>query len=367
MNQTKKIALLTYRYDSNYGGNLQRYALVTTLQRLGCEVTCLYIRLNWSHQGLKYWVKRTIKQIIKRYVLLRKNEPICLWKYEDKNYIKQTTVTIPFYNKYINHTPVLYGDIWLNRWVHNHDYDAFIVGSDQVWRKHYIERFGLGTYFLDFLPEDYKGKRVAYGASFGVDYEEYDRDEQELIRPLYEKFTAVSVREIGGLNLLKQYKWNTPEGKCVLDPTLLLKAEDYSKLIDAADTHTPQSKLLCYILDSNDEKNKIIEKIAGELKEEPMIIHAGVRATESIEQWLRDIRDANHIVTDSFHGVVFSLIFHKSFKVIINQARGASRFESLEKMLNISLTEEIDWAKLDMTFDKLRKQSVQFLKDALSL
>lgn len=361
----KHIALLTMYYDNNYGGNLQRYALVTILKNLGCEVTCLYIRQNWSHYGLKYWIRNSIKQSIKHYLLQRKNETICLWKEEKESYIQQTSLTESFYDRYIPHTDVLYGDWWLKRYAKKNRFDAYIVGSDQVWRKLYVQRFGLGTWFFDFLPDNYAGKRIAYGASFGVSEPEYSKEEQDLLRPFFNKFDAVSVREQRGQDLLKRYGWTSPEAKCVLDPTLLLRADDYSLLIDAADTQPLTDKLLCYILDMDAEKEEYIKSKAEELNLKPTILSSGKNATVLVEQWLRDFKEAEYVVTDSYHGLLFSLIFHKPFKLIINQSRGASRFESVEHILNFSINEPIDWEQLDKQLEIARAKSIQFLKDAL--
>lgn len=365
MAHNKKIAILNLYYDNNYGGNLQRYALVTILQWMGFDVEYLYIRQNWSLLCRKDIIKSIIKQFIKHYILFRKNEPVCRWKIEKPQYVKQTEVTELFMQQYIPHSPVLYGTWWLEHYARRNCFDAYIVGSDQVWRKLYVQRFGLGMWFFDFLPDNYQGKRIAYGASFGVSEQEYTKEEQDIIRPLFNKFDAVSVREESGLNLLEQYGWTSPEATCVLDPTLLLRAEDYSALIEAVDTQPLTGKLLCYILDMDAEKEEYIKTKAEELNLTPTILSSGKNATISVEQWLRDFRDAEYVITDSYHGLLFSLIFHKPFKLMINQSRGASRFESVERMLNIRINEPIDWEKLDNQLGIARAKSVHFLKDAL--
>lgn len=360
-----KIALLTMYYDNNYGGNLQRYALVNILEELGYDVTCLYIRQNWNHYGLKYWIWNTLKQLIKHYLLQRRNEEICLWKDEKESYIQQTLITEPFYERYIPHTDVLYGDWWLKRYAKKNRYDAYIVGSDQVWRKMYVQRFGLGTWFFDFLPDGYVGKRIAYGASFGVSEPEYTKEEQNVIRPLFKRFDAVSVREQSGMDLLKQYGWTSPEASCVLDPTLLLKAEDYNLLIENADTKPLAGKLLCYILDMNEEKELLINQKSKEHNLFPTILSSGKDAKASVEQWLRSFRDAEYVITDSYHGLLFALIYHKPYHLIVNRSRGASRFESMERQLNFHINEPMEWDKLDKQLDIIRNQSIRFLKCAI--
>lgn len=366
MSNKKKIALLTMYYDNNYGGNLQRYALVTTLQQLGCDVECLYIRQNWSNQGLKYWIIKTLKQFVKHYILWRKNEPLFLWKVEKTEYLQMIAVTEPFYERNIPHSSVLYGKLWLKNYVRKHKNDAYIVGSDQVWRKNYVERFGLGTWFFDFLPANYSGKRIAYGASFGVDEKEYTTEDQNEIRPLFNQFTAVSVREKSGLELLKEYGWTNPQAEWVLDPALLLSGEDYSRLIGVAETQPLRGKVLCYILDMNEEKKQIIAQKCNELHSEPTIIQSGDNAVVPVEQWLRNFQDAEYVVTDSYHGLLFSLIFHKPFKLVINQSRGASRFESVKELLGINFDEPIDWVLMEQKLNKERQHSIFYLQNALN-
>lgn len=360
-----KIALLNMYYDNNYGGNLQRYALSCVLRRLGHEVTYLYIRQNWNLYSGKRILKDTIKKIIKHYLLFQETEQVCWWKTENEQYKKQTSVTEHFLEKYIHHSPVLSGKFWLECYAKRNHFDAFIVGSDQVWRKLYVQRFGLGMWFFDFLPEKYIGKRIAYGASFGVSEPEYTKEEQDLIRPLFNKFDAVSVREQSGLDLLKQYGWTSPEATCVLDPTLLLSANDYSLLIENANTKPLAGKLLCYILDMDVEKEQLINLKASELNLSPTILSSGKDATASVEQWLRNFRDAEYVITDSYHGLLFALIFHKSYRLIVNRSRGASRFESVERQLKFHINEPMDWDKLDEQLVAVRNHSIRFLKCAL--
>ena len=271
----------------------------------------------------------------------------------------------PFLEEYISHSPIIYGRIWLNTYIKWKRFDAYIVGSDQVWRKPYIHHYGLGMWFLGFLPKNYKVKRIAYGASFGVSEEEYSKEEQNLIRPLFNRFDAVSVREISGLDLLQQYGWKNPKATCVLDPTLLLKAEDYLKLIDNAHTSPLDGKMLCYILDMDIEKEQFIQQKSKELALKPTIHYGEFKATETIEQWLRNYSEAEYIITDSYHGVIFALIFNKPFTVFMNPKRGNSRFKSLENVLGIRLNDSIDYKRLNATIEAEKLKSLDFLINAL--
>lgn len=360
-----KIALLNLHYDNNYGGNLQRYALMTVLRRMGHDVTYLYMRFNWSTKSCGFWTKESIQNFIKRYIFLRKDVIVFPWREEDSAYINKYSITDPFLERYISHSPVLWGRCWLERYAKAHHFDAYIVGSDQVWRKSYTPRYGVGMWFFDFLPNKYHGKLIAYGASFGVSEKEYTEEEQEIIRPLYNRFKAVSVREESGLKLLNQYGWTSPKATCVIDPTLLLSKEDYIQLVNAADTKPMERKLWCYILDMDREKEELINQKSEELSLLPTIYSFNENRKLSIEQWLRNFFEAEYVITDSYHGLIFSLIFHKSFYLIVNKERGATRFDSLCQMLDVNPNEPIDWQLLDKNLNKYRQSSLDFLRDAL--
>lgn len=330
----KRIALLNLRYDNNYGGNLQRYALMKVLRDMGYDVTYLYIRDNWGEwfvgRSLCNVIEKQLKQIV-RHLLHPKKEPWCIWHREKEEYRRLSAITDPFLDKYIKHTHPIYSKFELKWFFRLGHYDAVVAGSDQIWRKQYIERYGLGTYFLDFIPSTFKGKKIVYGASFGVDEQEYSLPEQAFIRSLFNKLDAVSVRESSGLELLKAYGWTYPSAVQVLDPTLLLKREDYDALIDAAETEPLEGTMFCYILDLSEDKLRTIEEIATERGLSPVIRNISNEPIPSVEQWLRNIRDAKYIVTDSYHGLLFSFIFGKEYCIIENASRGAARFKSVPR------------------------------------
>lgn len=367
MTKKKKIALLSLRYDNNYGGNLQRYALVKILQQLDFDVTCFYFRYNWSHKGLWYWVKRTLKQVIKRYILRKKNEKVCLWKDEKKEYAEKALLTMPFYKKYIPHTPVIYGDWWLRRrYMLLHHFDAFVVGSDQIWRKKYIEQYGLGTWFLDFVPDTFQGKRIIYGASFGTDEHDYTEEDLRIIRPLYKKFDAVSVRETIGLAMLKDYGLTQPQAIHVVDPVFLIDKNDWSTLANSNNTNPFDRDIFCYMLYLDNEKQEIIKTIAKNKRYNYYIADLNAN-TISIEQWLRNIRDAKYVITDSYHGLLFSLLFNKPYMLLqMGKNGGNSRFESIFNMFDISnIGADIDWDKINERIIVEREKARRFLQKSL--
>ena len=355
------------RYDNNYGGNLQRYAMVTILQRMGYEVEYLYIRDNWddwfANRTKGKIIKQSVKQIV-RHLLHPTQEPWFAWKRERDDYRKACKITEPFLAKHIPHTQPIYSHRELENVFRKGNYDAIIAGSDQIWRKQFVERYGLETWFLDFVHDDFRGKRVIYGASFGVAEQEYTKAEQEKIRLLFNKFNAVSVREKRGLELLDSYSWTNPQAEWVLDPTLLLSEEDYSQLIDSADTNEPEGDMFCYILDWTEEIDLQIQNIARQNKLCPLVRSIHDENPCSIEQWLRYIRDAKFIFTDSYHGLLFALIFHKPFYLLYNSFRGNARFDSIISQLEIDIKNP-NHEKIFEKLEQYKQQSLGFLTKAL--
>lgn len=355
-----KIALLNLTLDSNYGGNLQRYALIKVLQDMGHDV--VHLQMHYiNHVSLigkcKWFVNRLAKKT------LMDHGAVLSWKQDQLDVdTKRCMVAKPFYNKYIPHTKEIRSKEEL--WAYT-DFDAFVVGSDQVWRPHMAKSFGISTYFLDFLPDDYHGKRIAYGVSMGVDESEFSDNQIAELTALYEKFDSVSVRERSALQLLQNFGWMSPTAETVLDPTLLLRKEDYEKIIDENETKASEGNMFCYILDSTPEKMMEVERIAYEKNLKPYYqIGCSAIDSMSIPQWLRSFRDSDYIYTDSYHGFVFSLIFHKPAKIVFNKTRGNARFDSLMNELHFNLDDvQYNWNMIEKCIMEFRQKSFNYLKD----
>lgn len=359
MSPKKKIALLNLQVDGNYGGHLQRYALITVLQRMGYDVTHLNTRFPSAKKTLLKYLKGGSKRLLLYpfYALRRSAEylPLRYFKY----YIKHESITEAFYEKYIPHTSRIYSNEELARY---QDYDCFVVGSDQVWRSSIAANYGLFTYLFDYLPED--KKRISYGASLGTSENELSEEEIVNFRELYSKFSAASVREKSGLDLLASYDCRQPKPEWVLDPTMLLTSEDYDKVIREGRTAPLKEKIFCYILDMNEQKMATIQSKAKEKGMGCQIWNKDENYT--VEQWLRSFRDAEFVITDSYHGLVFSLIFNKPFCLLRNDFRGNARFESIAEQLGVELDkEQQDYAAVNKAIELNRALSLRFLKNSL--
>lgn len=353
-----RIGILTLPYDNNYGGNLQRYALIKYLQSMGHDAIHLNLRnsylLPWYKKPYLYGRRIISKYILKRNVIIDAEERI------QKEYGQKCSITAPFYEDYVPHTKPIFKRKYL---LNDINYDAFIVGSDQVWRKQ-IARDYLPDFFFESLSNINKPK-IAFAVSFGTDVNELNDVEIKRYGFLFRKFSAVSVRELSGLKLLQQYSWNSPKPIHLLDPTFLLEKKHYQRIIKSSETKPCAGNLFCYILDSSEEKNAKIKEVAKSKKLQPYFVN--LNDNVSIPQWLRSIDEAECVVTDSFHGLVFSLIFNKNFVLLKNQFRGNARFDSILQVFNIKSdnSDDVSWDYVNITIDSYRKKAYAFLSEFL--
>lgn len=367
-----KIGILSYPLNNNYGCYLQAYALVTILQRMGHEVT--YIHRRHNKPGIKFRIKYFFSTIKKNILKGEWNNPF--YRYEWLYMKQKGRQMLPFFEKYIPHTKPYYTSKELEK--HCQSYDAIIVGSDQVWRAGLL--YHIEDYYLEFLKNP-KTLRISYAASFGKKEAGYTNKEIETCGDLISKFNAVSLREKQGIEIINDFGWFFPNAQVVLDPTLLLKKEDYQKLIS---TNKKAKKLFCYILDKTDMTEKVIGEVGEYLKLEPYNILKGKNQPdfryESLESWLEYFNSASFVVTDSFHGTVFSIIFNIPFIVVCNISRGNDRLLSLleflglqdrlysenSKVKKIEFLSLINWDNINYIIQNQCDKSMDFIISALS-
>jgi len=369
-----KIAILTQPLRYNYGGLLQNYALQSVLKEMGHDPVTLdpspYAHTDWKTPF------RAIKRTIQKYFFHQQKIDI-LREYKKNHDVKLLeTNTGKFIKKHIN--CIRYKKITD---INPHEYDAFIVGSDQVWRPKYNGK-RQGNLFLDFI----KGKdvrRIAYAASFGTDKWEFSEEETKLYSSFLADFDAVSVREDSGVELCHHYFHK--EALHVLDPTMLLTKKDYIHDILQNEKCQNGNQLFYYILDENEEKLQIVNDYATKLHLTPFTSNKSVIGKKSddisksiqppVEDWIRGFNRAQFVVTDSFHGSVFSILFNRPFIVILNAERGTSRIDSLLKMFKLEeriynpckKNEElaINWEEVNTILSEKRSVAVSFIKKNL--
>lgn len=368
-----RIAIVTLALHTNYGGILQAYALQTVLQRMGHDVHHLQPKVEFpplhpAWQMPFVWVKRLIRKCFLGEWRLPIFENPYQWMRKYTDAFIQANISIRF----------LQAEEWNESLAK--EYDAFVVGSDQVWRSFYA--YPLDRYFLSFLGDLSTTLRIAYAASFGTEECDFTLEQIQECRVLLQRFSFVSVREKSGVQICtRQFGVSASQ---VLDPTLLLLKEDYLRIVSKSSLR--KGNLLVYVLDETSATDNLVKKIAISKGLTPFRINSKIENHQAkvtdclqppVEQWIRGFLEAKFVITDSFHACVFAIIFNRPFICIGNDKRGMSRFQSLLDLLElqqcmVTLDQSIeipsiDWDKVNLKLEKLREYSLSSLKQTLSV
>lgn len=385
-----RIGIVTYWSSSdNYGQQLQCFALQKYLIGLGHD-TYLIKYMPTSHIPLWRRIARSIK-----YRLLVSSEQkekdkklklIC----ERNNLLNCRRGFKEFRDKYIKSTEIVYRNI---KELRNNppDADIYICGSDQVWNNSLKDPDTAG-WFLDFGKPT--AKRISYAASIGRDI---DSSEINRFTKYLKNFNAISVREQKAYALCHQLGFDN--SIIAIDPTLLLNSLAYDSIeIDSNGTDVAgKPYVFIYTLNIRtaeefywDDFQKIIAKdglqirsvsSSGYLPAQDLL--PGIQNEQAtIPEWLSLIKHSEYVITTSFHGVVFCLLYHKPFyAVLLNNeySKGNDRIVSLLESLHLSNLivpnseslkqinfENIDWIDVDAMIALLRQKSTHFIDDILS-
>lgn len=367
-----KIAILTQPLHNNYGGLLQAYALQHYLKNQGHDV--FTVDFSKENKPRYFGIKTIIGNIIRKYVLLRPIKSIFPVTDEQQRVIGQHTNR--FTAQHIRTTQKIYSMAEFS-YIKQYGFDAYVVGSDQVWRPAYSP--GMPAFFLSFLNKEDNVKRVAYAASFGVDNcDEFSANQLTEYATLLQRFDAVGVREDSAVDLCKQHFGTIAEH--VIDPTLLLDKEAYCDLVGKDNIPVSNGNMMVYVLDKAPAKQQIIQQVASERRLTPFTVMPEQNGIyPPVTQWLRGFMDAEYVVTDSFHGVAFSIIFNIPFIAIGNHGRGLARFTSILKMFGLEqrlifsstelsselINQPIDFATVNQLKTEKQQIATAFLKQAL--
>lgn len=353
-----KIGILTFHWATNYGAILQTYALQTYLNKMGHEVSIINYRpKNYRNTFLRCFL----------------TPRFYLWIPRIKEYIKELKLE-DFRKKYLNETTLYESskDLKSNPPL----LDAYITGSDQVWNPYFTtngEGKPTSSYFLDF--GDKKVKRIAYAISFGC--EEYPEKAEDVAKSYIQNFCAISVRENSGISIVSKLGF---ENAIMLpDPALLLSSDDYN--FEIPNLQPNEKRAVIYIL-RNETKN--INGIISHLRKDFRIDLIGESLNpDTVESWIYKVRYSSLVITNSFHGMVFSIIFHLPFIITLSKYSSLQmndRFYSLLSSLELehriiyendceklsALTEEkINWKKIDIKIAEQKKESATFFESSL--
>ncbi len=357
-----KIATLTFHRAYNYGGVLQAYALQQALTGLGHDVDVLDYRCPTIEATYRLLQTRTPAALVKSVLRLPAS-------------VKKKKAFQAFRDQRLKVSPVKY--LPSNLGAANDCYDAFVVGSDQVWNPGITGADG--AYFLDFVSE---GKiRVSYAASLGT--MGLDESQERHVKANLGKFSAVSVREDSAVALVSEYA-KTPVAQ-VLDPVFLLGADEWSAL---ASTKARNPYVFAYSLHEEGVYSfaaRIAEREGLDLVYVPFkrsLSFDGERVEGlAVEEFLGLIKDAAQVVTDSFHVSSFSLLFERQLSVFLKGGHGAlagmnGRLLSLLEVAGVSDErivdsaaaldrEPIDYARVREALEPEKSRAFEFLRGAL--
>ena len=375
-----RLAIISLPLHVNYGGILQSYALKKELESMGHEVSVVDRALKMPFP--KWWkapfvyLNRALKHVrggeaapeVFREYRCRREYPVL--SRELKKFIDAEIGPLVIDS---------YKDIKKG------DFDCFIVGSDQVWRPLYFGR--IEDAFLDFA-RGWEVKRVSYAASFGTDSLEFEAETLRICAELLSQFDAVSVREDSAVKMCDEWL-DCDRAVHVLDPVMLVDVVDYQRIAAGAKTRRAKGKIMTYILDPTENKKSIVglvKKWTGKDLEDLSVyphdrrIPVEERVVPLIEEWLAGFADADFVVTDSFHGCVLAVLFHKPFIAVGNGQRGMARMRSLLEMFGLDqrlvhgidpeddgefFLSQPDWDAVDAVLAEKRAASRSFLADAL--
>ncbi|WP_458409770.1 polysaccharide pyruvyl transferase family protein [Bacteroides congonensis] len=389
-----KIAILTQPLYTNYGGILQAYAVQKILRNMGHEV----VTLDIPYQNVKYKCSlythiRLFFTTLLLFLLNRLKAQDIVWPYNTRKRNRKliSHSMHPFIKRIIRLSPTLESESAIKYYIKEQNFDAYFVGSDQVWRLMYSPN--ISWYFLSFLPEDTKVKRIALSASFGISDWEYSKEQTDYLKPFAKRFDAISVREISGVDLCQKYLG--VQAIQVIDPTMMLTHSDYVQLVDmdVQNTQSMRGGIFSYVLDESVENQMFLNYISKELELPVMNLEiekhkygpyaskkkAMQYAPKSVSQWLRGFQETELVVTDSFHGTVFSILHHRPFVVVGNKTRGLARIETLLSIFDLEdrlietatncskewLLNGIQWEKVNIILEEKREIFKSFIDNAL--
>ena len=356
----KKVGVITFHDYDNYGAILQSYALQKCLKRMGTEAeiidySCAYIRNAFSlkrirNKGLFNFIYGAIGHIC--YMPRRKK---CREFRRNLSYSRRVDAS----------SIETMGD----------QYDVYIAGSDQVWDWHLTDFDH--AYFLDFVK---KGKKCSYAASIGEHlpeaeyYDEYKR--------LLSSFDRILMREEYGAEMVEQLLGQKPD--CAVDPTLLLSRDEWQQIMAAPKKRKPY--ILVYQLGINPSFVRFVQRmkrltgLSVVYVPFPLVgaMACSMQLTAGPKEWLRLFSDAQYVVTDSFHGVVFSLLFNKPFFARVDGHHKNRRVQEFltrlrltDRIIKEDLTDEeitrpVDFAFANSAIQEMRRDSLSKLEELIS-
>ena len=356
-----KIGIITCHRAFNYGAVLQAYALQKFLKNEEYEVKVIdytpkYIRKSYNKNKLK----RIIRPMLRFYDFRKSNKVFGDFL---NNNVSLTKKRYYSYNELVNNPP---------------EFDCFIAGSDQIWNCN-IENGKDDAFFLRFVGED--KIKMSYAASIAMN--EIPEEQKERFKRNLQDFDHISVREQTGINLLQQIGIKNVEK--VLDPVYLLEREQWDEFADKSSLNLEKEK---YILAYGFKRQKDLYQYARKLAtskgyklysintnfEDKFLDVDKYFYNATPNDFVHLVRNAQDIVTNSFHGLSFSIIYNKPVHQFKKSGNENSRMTDLLEELKMSkrlvnnneiITNTIDYNETNKIIKENRKKSIDFLNNSL--
>lgn len=358
----KKIGILTFQRAVNYGASLQMYALQKMVKELGAEAEIIDYdcpRISDCYQAFP--LRALVHPRLFWHAVLNYKEQSHRNQKFDQFEKKHMTFSEKLDKKALSHVA--------------DRYDAYIVGSDQVWNP--LITGGDSAYFLDFVKD--RQKKFAYAASFGVSswpvgYPSAGK--------MLEDFRAISTREKTGAGIVRTVTEKTPPLSVSVDPVFLPGRAIWQHFVKPVTGQKPY--LFIYVVGSG--KQEEVYRMAAELAKEKHLEIINLRYGKSLrhkefsvghlsyeagpDEFVSYIANAECVVTDSFHATAFSTIFHKDMYVS-KPEKVSSRITDLFDVVGIAgrfigeKMQPIDWGRVDERLEKAKADSLRYLKEII--
>jgi hypothetical protein len=347
----------------NYGSLLQSMATIRSLNKLGHDAYIIDYRSKSAYSFTNLIKQIELKSGIKNvlFKFLRAIYVSIEHRGVEKKFAEMRKCYLNLTSAYYNGSEML-----------NLKADCFVTGSDQVWG---IDGFD-ETYLLSFVKD---GKKIAYSASFGK--ADIDETKYHLYEKWLKQYSHITVREKSAVDLLDKMGINN--SGIVLDPVLLLSKEEWNEFIgEDCDEKAYNDNLLVYYLHNNPDFRKYVKDFSNNkhVKYATMsptwhhLIHGGDKIfAPEVKDFIRTIKHCRYMVTDSFHGTVFALLFNKKFAVIMPNDGTGTRIKSILELTNLEsriitdlndfsvVEREIDYGPVNEIIGKERERSIKML------
>jgi len=371
-----KVGIITFHRAHNYGAVLQAYALKKYLASVGCDAEIIDYWPTYR-KGMYDLLDTRILSNSKSFAdYLRFCKSCCMTVLNFRSKKKRIDLFDEFISSELN--PVFLKDDLCGS---DLIYDAIVYGSDQIWRFNAFPNYiGFDPVYWGDWPVLISGKKIAYSASMGnIDYA---CQSQDFMRNKYQNFTSVSVRE----NYLADFFRDElgVDVNCTLDPAFLISKSYYNSIL-SEDIERPKKYVLLYNLNSSKQAYQLATSISIKYGLELVVVTGSANTVKRYKYFYRDIgprqflclfKNAEFVVSTSFHGVVFSLIYQKQF-LATGMGMNASRVTDLLSALGLStrydeqfsteIKSDIDYSIVGKELSFLKKASSDYLINALGI